>query len=234
MTTNETNVLSLASLMKHSLDGVFVLDRSRKCVLFSDTCEKITGFSQSSILGAQCRCHDIIDCKDDYGRSLSGMLCPGLHVLEGNVPHARQKMEIQHPQGRQVVVETTYSPIMDNQGKITHVLGVMRDLSDMIETEKNLREVAAKLSFAPGSNMNEPNSINATELSSVGFATSGNGSLDNMLAAIEKHEILTALERAKNQRTLAARELGISRSRLYRRMEALGIDPRKVGSHDEH
>jgi DNA-binding NtrC family response regulator len=50
--------------------------------------------------------------------------------------------------------------------------------------------------------------------------------LDEVLATIEKREILSALQRADGQRTLAARLLGISRSRLYRRMEALGIDPR--------
>jgi DNA-binding NtrC family response regulator len=56
------------------------------------------------------------------------------------------------------------------------------------------------------------------------------GSLDQILTTIEKREILGALRRSNGQRTLAARLLGISRSRLYRRMEALGIDPRHLGS----
>jgi transcriptional regulator of acetoin/glycerol metabolism len=56
------------------------------------------------------------------------------------------------------------------------------------------------------------------------------GSLDRILTTIEKREILNALNRANGQRTLAARLLGISRSRLYRRMEALGIDPRNLGA----
>ncbi len=56
------------------------------------------------------------------------------------------------------------------------------------------------------------------------------GSLDQILTRIEKREIVAALHRADGQRTKAARMLGISRSRLYRRMEALGIDPRMVGT----
>ena len=60
-------------------------------------------------------------------------------------------------------------------------------------------------------------------------AGSGAGPLDQILTTIEKREILGALKRANGQRTLAARMLGISRSRLYRRMEALGIDPREIG-----
>ena len=62
----------------------------------------------------------------------------------------------------------------------------------------------------------------------------GDGSLDQILTTIERREILGALRRANGQRTLAARLLGISRSRLYRRMEALGIDPRTAGSGDVH
>jgi len=57
--------------------------------------------------------------------------------------------------------------------------------------------------------------------------TVGEGrSLDEILAGIERREILSALQRANGQRTMAAQFLRISRSRLYRRMEALGIDPR--------
>ncbi|MBI4718894.1 MAG: hypothetical protein HY763_13900 [Planctomycetes bacterium] len=51
------------------------------------------------------------------------------------------------------------------------------------------------------------------------------GALDQVLASVEKREILTALRRADGRRTEAARLLGISRSRLYRRMDALGINP---------
>lgn len=52
------------------------------------------------------------------------------------------------------------------------------------------------------------------------------GKLDELLRSVERDEILTVLGRTGGQRTRAARRLGISRSRLYRRMDALGIDPR--------
>jgi len=52
----------------------------------------------------------------------------------------------------------------------------------------------------------------------------GNRPLDDVLTAVERREILAALEKANGQRTLAAKLLHISRSRLYRRLEALGIE----------
>ncbi len=60
--------------------------------------------------------------------------------------------------------------------------------------------------------------------------SSGGYSLDEMLAGIERREILSALQRANGQRTAAAQFLRISRARLYRRMDALGIDPQVVDS----
>ncbi len=66
-----------------------------------------------------------------------------------------------------------------------------------------------------------------------GAVDDGTGALDRILTTIERREIVNALSRANGQRTLAARLLGISRSRLYRRMEALGIDPRNLNSVDD-
>lgn len=54
--------------------------------------------------------------------------------------------------------------------------------------------------------------------------TSRDRSLDEIMYAVERREILAALARAAGRRTKAAAYLGISRSRLYRRMEALGIE----------
>jgi len=52
-------------------------------------------------------------------------------------------------------------------------------------------------------------------------------SLDDVLCDTERRAILTALRRARGQRSMAAKFMGISRSRLYRRMEALGIASKK-------
>jgi hypothetical protein len=49
--------------------------------------------------------------------------------------------------------------------------------------------------------------------------------LDERLADIERRAILAAIRKAGGRRNLAARMMGISRSRLYRRLEALGINP---------
>lgn len=51
--------------------------------------------------------------------------------------------------------------------------------------------------------------------------------LDGVLADVERRTILSALRQARGQRSRAAKIMGISRSRLYRRMDALGIVPKE-------
>ena len=55
------------------------------------------------------------------------------------------------------------------------------------------------------------------------------GPLDQLLNETESREILLALHRVGGERTQAAKLLGITRSRLYRRAAALGIDV-KIGA----
>jgi transcriptional regulator of acetoin/glycerol metabolism len=47
-----------------------------------------------------------------------------------------------------------------------------------------------------------------------------------MLAAVERTEIVAALEAARGDLDAARERLRISRATLYRRMKALGVEPR--------
>lgn len=73
-----------------------------------------------------------------------------------------------------------------------------------------------------------PGTIRGEELALPGIdETIPATSLDEILEHAERRAILAALRRARGRRNLAAKLMGISRSRLYRRMEALNIVPPK-------
>lgn len=226
--------ITLDDTLRHAVDGMFVINRDRHVVLFSAGCERLTGMAQSAVLGTSCPCHTLVDCEDERGRSLSGALCPAMKVFDGTVPHLRQRMTTQPRDGERVLVETTYSPVKDAQGKIQGVVAIMRDITDRVADTGGSGEAShggaidsSEVSDAFGATRN-PGVGQAGDRSSEQV-----GSLDQILSSIEKHEILSALARSDGQRTLAARTLGISRSRLYRRMEALGIDPKEVAAREQ-
>ena len=97
----------------------------------------------------------------------------------------------------------------------------MRNVSDAVEYEATLeKELAAARNSTRTEEEMDATTTDKTDTQSRG------GALDSILERVERDEIIAALHRTGGQRTKAARILGISRSRLYRRMEALGIDPR--------
>ncbi len=222
---------ALDDVVRHAVDGVLIIDRNGEVVYFSKGCERITGVDSAAVLGARCACFNLTECRDDHERSLSGALCPGQKVLDGELPFYRQRLSTRHSDGHRVWVETTYSPIEEKNGDLSGVVAIMRDVTQAKEREDELRALAgleqARLAEEAPSVCDASRGV--TEESKALPETNGKmGPLDRILTTIERREILTALKRTGGQRTHAARLLGISRSRLYRRMEALGIDPRRI------
>jgi transcriptional regulator with PAS, ATPase and Fis domain len=200
--------LSLDRLLQQALDGVFVVDRQRRYVLFNEGCERITGFRSDEIVGQVCQCGDVVRCRDDQGRPLWGFLCPATALFESSALSARQRMQIRRKDGVQVWVETVYTPVRDWSGQVEHVMGVIRDVTRSKDTEDGLREEMSRLRERAESKDEAPPR-----------------DLDGLLAKVERECILRALKEADGQRNKAAEFMNISRSRLYRRMEALGIKP---------
>jgi DNA-binding NtrC family response regulator len=141
--------------------------------------------------------------------------------------------------------------VQNGSGRVDHVLGVIRDLTGTKAREDDLLRKLSAVDRT-GDTMtgyraatDNPGSVTA-ERTTDGSEACGqrNGSgfppcqasaestadaksylLDPILAQVERNAIRAALSAANRQRNKAARLMGISRSRLYRRMEALGIDP---------
>jgi transcriptional regulator with PAS, ATPase and Fis domain len=139
-------------ILSSTVDGVFILDRSRRFIYMNQACEALTGRKADDVIGFQCKCHDLMNCQDDYGRSLAGALCPGDAVFKNLLTSAKQRMQIRSKDGRSRWIETVYTPIRDSDGRIELVLGITRDVSDakekedeLLDTTKNLREEVDRL-----------------------------------------------------------------------------------------
>ncbi|MFQ5413338.1 MAG: helix-turn-helix domain-containing protein [Phycisphaerae bacterium] len=212
------NELSLRDVLGRALDGLFILDRHRQFIMFSSGCERITGRFSRDLVGTYCTCHDVLECRDRQQRNLAGALCPGLQIFAGHGEAIGQRMRIRRPDGRHVWIETNYSALLDADGSVACVIGIMRDATDSVEREDELQSKIGELREASGKRGDA-----APDRAAYGR---GRSDLDSVLEDVERREILGALRRSAGQRTRAARVLRISRSRLYRRMDALGIDPR--------
>jgi PAS domain S-box-containing protein len=139
------NQVDLDSLLAHTHDGVFAVDRERRLVLFNKGCEALTGYSAEEILGPMCRCSDVTHCHDEQGRSLAGRLCPGLTILRGEAPASRQKICLTTKAGQERWVETIYTTLYGADGQPECIIGVMRDISEAQEREEGWRQTNQSL-----------------------------------------------------------------------------------------
>lgn len=215
-----TTVNCIDPLLRNALDGVFVLDRNRQFILFNEACERVTGYKGADLVGKECHCCDTLDCHDEYGRPLSAALCPAKALFAGDIDSARQRMGIRRGDGSQLWVETAYSPVRTSAGEVKFVLGVMRDITEARAKEESLLEELSAL-------RERLQQVAPWEEFDTAFEDRESLLLDSMLARVERETIRHALQAANWKRNKAARLMGISRSRLYRRMEALGIDPKE-------
>jgi transcriptional regulator with PAS, ATPase and Fis domain len=241
--------IAIQEILRNAIDGVFVLDRQRRYLLFNEACERITGYSSTELINTECCCRDVMDCRDEYGRPLSSALCPVKSLFAGAARSALQRMCLRRKDGSQVWVETAYTPVSNGTGEVEFVLGIIRNMTDAKLREDGLRQQFSKackklrqfvsaeqLEAEFGPSYEEPSlaqrccgGTTMAGSAAAGGNARGSLTLDPILADVEREAIRRALRAANWQRNKAAQLMGISRSRLYRRMEALGINPNERG-----
>lgn len=230
--------VSLDRLLGNALDGIFVIDRRRRYVAFNEACERITGYKALDIVGRECRCADVMACSDDYGRPLSGFLCPGRMLLDGVLESARQRMNVRRKDGTSTWIETNYTAVRDGEGRVEFVLGIIRDVNEAKAEEDEIRAEMSQLRERVRSlcESQENGERLGGEMCGAGRPAPQSRPdlarevdtalrLNPYMERVEREAILRALDSAGGQRSRAAQLLGISRSRLYRRMDALDINP---------
>jgi transcriptional regulator with PAS, ATPase and Fis domain len=213
--------VTLAHVLAHTADGVFVLDSSYRCVLFTPACERITGYSASEVLGTDFRREEGGSRPGPPDRPPLHTLCPDWRPLRDEPDTLRKQLRIRRQDGATVWVEGQYTVLRDEGGQLKGVIGILRVRSTAAVNEERLRAPPAAL---PPDDL--PDLLRGETLKTDETGAALDQPLDDVLASVERRAILTALRRTQGQRSRAAREMGISRSRLYRRMEALGIHPR--------
>lgn len=153
-----------------------------------------------------------------------------LSVINIDVPPLRERKE-----DIPFLVEHFISQF--NRHSTREVRGVAKDIWPLLlryDWPGNVRELqnAVESAFAIGSGSqleadDLPNMVRGEAIEIQDNTDRPDMPLDEVLATVERRAILLALRRAGGQRSKAARTIGISRSRLYRRMDALGIRPRE-------
>jgi PAS domain S-box-containing protein len=137
-------LLSSEMILNSLSEGVYVCDRDRCIVFWSQSAERITGWQAEDVVGKRCL-EDILCHVDKDGHRLCGKeYCP-LHraMITGSTTNVPIIVFAQGKDGRRIPTQVTTSPIRNSAGEVIGGVETFRDVSPMLidlERAKKIQE----------------------------------------------------------------------------------------------
>jgi PAS domain S-box-containing protein len=131
----------LRTLISSMNDGLMVINKDYVITDVNPIACKMAGLSKEEMVGRNCYnvSHNLNEpCKPPHGE------CPVKRVYETGKSH-RAIHEHFNKDGKSIYIEISASPILDEEGRVSEVLEVTRDITERIEMEKKLKEYSEEL-----------------------------------------------------------------------------------------
>ena len=120
----------LEYVLDSALDGIFIVASDHRLVLFNRACEELYDISREDVVDKACW------KLSDLQQSLNAISKSGGKISYGELGAQKERMVLNHKEGRRVWVETTYTPIFDKEtGEIAYVMGVIKDITELKQVE---------------------------------------------------------------------------------------------------
>lgn len=145
------------------------------------------------------------DANDGKRQYVARSVFPNYWEIAQAGPGHRRRLQMIHKDGRPIVLDAVYTPIRNAQNEVAFIACAITPTSSS--------------ATAPSDAQDGPDASGDGDP----LAATDGKTLDQILQEVERRAILAALRSTGGRRTDAAARMGISRSRLYRRLEALGI-----------
>lgn len=131
-TSMKNNSNKITQILNQALDsagkGIMIQDINRKVVFFNHACEEITRWPKEKIVGKDCG--DIFQCHTSTGMCLTEKFCPGVDIFQGKFSKTSRELMITRGDGRESWIEANASAIRDTEGRVTHIVTIMEDISE--------------------------------------------------------------------------------------------------------
>jgi signal transduction histidine kinase len=170
--------LTLSSILESTTDGIFVIDRDERVVIFNHACERLTGLAREAVVGGRLRCDEVFRChrfaerggvvgSEDLPR-VTGFPsgagagnapvplpvvaaergCAVLDIFGAQKPGAREETMLISRTGERHWVETVFSPVQAEDGEAVFTVGVLRVIDDRKSAEAEVQEKNRELEGA--------------------------------------------------------------------------------------
>jgi PAS domain S-box-containing protein len=122
----------LDAIIEHSADGVMIVDPELRILVFNRALGQMTGWPAEQAIGKPC--YQVLALDRPSGRDLCAAE-PGALAFEGETPWVAEG-ELCRPAGSRVAVRVTYSPLYDQEGRLSYVLANVVDITRFREAEE--------------------------------------------------------------------------------------------------
>ncbi|MHB0960005.1 MAG: PP2C family protein-serine/threonine phosphatase [Pirellulaceae bacterium] len=140
------DLLNASNMILDSLsDGVYVCDRERRIVYWSQAAERITGWKAADVVGRRCL-DDVLCHVDKDGHQLCGEeFCP-LHraMVTGTQSTVGLIVFAQGKEGTRIPMQVTVAPIRDAQGEVIGGVETFRDVSAVLADLEKAKRIQAQ------------------------------------------------------------------------------------------
>lgn len=124
----EHELKKLSATIEHSINIVLITDVNGNIEYVNRTFEDITGYLREEVLGQNPRILSSGEAEEPLYEELWDTILRG-NVWEGEFKNRRKN-------GQYFWVRSLISPIMDENGKITHFLAIQEDITDRIQSQE--------------------------------------------------------------------------------------------------
>jgi PAS domain S-box-containing protein len=122
----------LDAIIEHSADGVMIVDPELRILVFNRALSQMTGWPGDQAIGKPC--YQVLALEAVSGRDLCGAE-PGAVDFEGGEPWVAEG-DLCRPAGSRIAIRVTYSPLYDEDGRLSHVLANVVDITRFREAEE--------------------------------------------------------------------------------------------------
>ncbi len=122
----------LDAIIQHSADGVMILDADLRILVFNRALSQMTGWSAEAALGRPC--YEVLALEQASGPNLCGP-----DPIEVEFPDGQPVMVeglLPRPSGSRLAVSITYSPLYDEDGRLTRIIANVVDITRFREAEE--------------------------------------------------------------------------------------------------
>ncbi len=119
------------AILRSIPDAIFTVDKDGRITYWSEQAEKLTGYSKKEALGKI--------CEEIFGKN--GIYDAGMEAIRSGKAVLNLEAELSTKYGKKLIVTVNTSPLLDADGNVSGAVSIVRDVTEMVKMEREMREL---------------------------------------------------------------------------------------------